>query len=144
MLLYLQVVVSHYTQERYDSVEYCQAAKRWRHVTCALLQDEILKGTFLLLLPSSSSTIPRVFIVWVITCHLKDNTIFRSIYWKKTLTANILPLYCTVYIMITKQWAYFVEEKNKVDSKGNKKCQESEVVEVSRQVVLWKITMSYW
>lgn len=32
--------------------------------------------------------------------------------------------------------AYFVEEQNEVDSKGNKKCQEAEVVEVSGQVVL--------
>jgi len=31
---------------------------------------------------------------------------------------------------------YLVEEKNEVDSKGNKKCQKAEVVEISGQVVL--------
>lgn len=32
--------------------------------------------------------------------------------------------------------AYFVEEQNEVDSEGDKKCQEAEVVEVSGQVIL--------
>lgn len=63
VLLHLEVVVSHYTQERYDCVQYSQTTKRWRHVTCALLQHEILKCALVLLLPGSSSTIPGVFIV---------------------------------------------------------------------------------
>lgn len=31
---------------------------------------------------------------------------------------------------------YLVEEKYEVDCKGNKKCQEAQVVEISSQVVL--------
>lgn len=75
VLVHLQVIVSHYTQERYDCMQYGQTAKRWRHVACALLQDEILQCTLILLLPSSSSTIPGVFIVRVITSHLRHGNI---------------------------------------------------------------------
>lgn len=40
--------------------------------------------------------------------------------------------------MLSSLQAYFVEEKNEVDGKGDKKRQEAEVVEVSCQVILWK------
>lgn len=45
--------------------------------------------------------------------------------------------------MLTSLQAYFVEEQNEVDSKGDKKCQEAEVVEVSGQVILWKQSILY-
>ena len=45
----------------------------------------------------------------------------------------------TLHFIVPFFQAYFVEEQNEVDSKGNKKCQKAEVVEVSGQVILWKI-----
>lgn len=71
-ILHLQVVVTHDTQERYDCVQYGQAAKRRRHVTRALLQDEILQCTLVFLLCRSAPTIPGVFIVRVVTSNLRD------------------------------------------------------------------------
>lgn len=63
MLLYLQVVVSNYTQKRYNGVQYSQTAECWGHVTRALLQDKVLKSSFIFLLHSATSTIPGVFII---------------------------------------------------------------------------------
>lgn len=45
--------------------------------------------------------------------------------------------------MLTSLQAYFVEKQNEVDSKGDKKRQEAEVVEVSGQVILWKQSILY-
>lgn len=45
--------------------------------------------------------------------------------------------------MLTSLQVYFVEEQNEVDSKGDKKRQEAEVVEVSGQVILWKQSILY-
>lgn len=63
MLQYLQVVVSHHTQEGYDRVQYSQEAERRRHVARALLQHEVLQRTLVFLLPGSASAIPGVFII---------------------------------------------------------------------------------
>lgn len=71
-LLHLQVVVTNYTQERNDCVQYGQAAKCRRHVTRALLQDEILQCTLVFLLCSSAPAVPGIFIVRVVTSNLRD------------------------------------------------------------------------
>lgn len=75
-LLYLQVVVSHHTQEGDDGVQYRQAAERRRHVARALLQHEILQSAFSFLFPpGSTSAVPRIVIV---AGHLRENHKYES------------------------------------------------------------------
>lgn len=121
-LWYLQVVISHHAQERYDGVQYGQTAEGWRHVTCALLQDEVLQRTLLFLLAAPPPTVPRVL---VIARHLEREESVTAVAAESS-SSNIAAS------------IYFVEEQDEVDRKGHEERQETEVVEVPGQIVLWK------
>lgn len=70
--LHLQVVVTHNTQERYDGVQYGQAAKGRRHVAGALLQDKVLQRALVLLLGGPATPIPGILVIRVVASNLGD------------------------------------------------------------------------
>lgn len=83
----LQVVISHDTQERDDGVQDRKTAKRWRHVARALLEDEVLERPFIILLPHSAATIPRVFIVRGLASYLEDEEKVLFLFFSVFITA---------------------------------------------------------